>query len=120
MVLNVVRLGVGLLLLMGVNIFLGSVNALFTQEFDKKKLAQGAIKAGAIVFCFIVTYMAGWLNPTVVVMTVEGAGEVNLLTAVVLVITGGFLFYGKEVVLKLAALVKCKIAAGELPDGSKR
>lgn len=113
MTIDALLLGIGLLLLIVVNIVLGSIDALLSEAFDFEKFKRGVIKGGVVAICFAITYLVGWLCPNVLAVYINGQ-SVNLLTAVYLVIMAGFLFYAKEVVLKLALFVNGKISVGEL------
>lgn len=113
MTIDVIRLGLGLLLLIAVNIVLGSIDAWLSGQFDKPKLLRGICKGAVVALCFAVTYLVGWLNPEVVAISINGQA-VTLLTAVYLIIMAGFLFYAAEVIGKLAGFVKGKVKVGEL------
>ncbi len=113
MTIHALRLGLGLLALIAVNIVLGSVDAFLAKSFDRGKFLRGVIKGAIVALCFAATYLVGWANPDVLAVTINGEA-VNLLTAVTLVIMAGFLFYAKEVVLKLATFVHGKLDTGEL------
>lgn len=117
MTLDILRLGLGLLVLVIVNIVLGSVDALLSGKFDRHKFLCGIIKGGIVVLCFAATYLVGWLNPGVVAVSINGQ-EVNLLTAVYTAIMAGFLFYAAQVVGKLTGLVRGKLEVGELTPGN--
>lgn len=110
---DVIRLGIGLAILIVVNIVLGSVDALLSGEFDKRKFWRGVCKGVIVALCFVATYLVGWLNPDVLAVTINGQSA-NLLTAVYLVIMSGFLFYAQEVIRKLVAFVSGKLDVGEL------
>lgn len=113
MTIDALRLGMGLLTLIAVNIILGSIDALLSGSFDPGKCRRGIIKGIIVALCFAATYLVGWINPNVLAVTINGQ-SVNLLTAVYLVIMAGFLFYAKEVIMKLASFVYGKLAIGEL------
>lgn len=113
MTIDALRLGLGLLILIAVNIILGSIDALLSATFDPGKCRRGIIKGVIVALCFTATYLVGWINPDVLAVTINGQ-SVNLLTAVYLVIMAGFLFYAKEVIMKLASFVYGKLAIGEL------
>lgn len=110
---DALRLGLGLLTLIAVNIILGSIDALLSATFDPGKCRRGIIKGIIVAMCFAATYLVGWINPDVLAVTINGQ-SVNLLTAVYLVIMTGFLHYTKEVITKLASIVYGKMAIGEL------
>ena len=112
MTIDIIRLGLGLILLILVNIILGSVDAWLSGEFDGPKFRRGVTKGAIVAMCFAITYLVGWLNPDVVAISINGQA-VNLLTAVYLVIMAGFLFYAYEVIGKLAGFVKGKLKTGE-------
>lgn len=112
MTIDIIRLGLGLLLLIVVNIVLGGVDAMLSGEFDKPKFWRGVAKGTIVAVCFAITYLVGWLNPAVVAISINGQA-VNLLTAVYLVIMAGFLFYAYEVIGKLAGFIKGKLKVGE-------
>ncbi|MEG1593614.1 MAG: hypothetical protein RR350_04325 [Oscillibacter sp.] len=103
--IEILMLAVGLAVLIVVNIILGCVSALFEQAFDKQRLFRGVVKGLIVAVCFGLVYLVGWLNPDVVAVTIDGTA-VNLLMAVYMILMAGFLFYAKEVCLKLAAFVK--------------
>ena len=64
MTTSIIHLAVGLVLLVAVNIVLGSLNALFDGSFDKVKLRNGIIKGIIVAACFIAFYMAGSVSYT--------------------------------------------------------
>ena len=110
--LSTLNLAKGLIILIIVNITLGSFSALFNQAFDWKKLFQGIIKGTIIAICFFATYYAGHLNPDIIAVNVNGE-EVNLLTACYLILFSGFVFYAGQVSVKFVSLIKGHITIGE-------
>ena len=60
---TIIRLAIGLVLLVAVNVVLGSLNALFDGTFDRIKCRNGVIKGVIIAACFVAFYVAGRLNP---------------------------------------------------------
>lgn len=116
MTIDAIRLGLGLLLLIAVNIVLGSIDAVLSGQFDRPKFRRGIAKGLIVALCFIVTYAVGWLNPDIMAVSINGQ-SVNLLTAVYIVIMAGFLFYAKEVLVKLVTFVKGRLEVGELTVG---
>lgn len=114
---DVICLGIGLAILIVVNIVLGSVDALLSGEFDKRKFWRGVYKGAIVALCFVSTYLVGWLNPDIVAISINGQA-VNLLTAVYLVVMAGFLFYAYEVIGKLASFVHGKVKVEEHALGS--
>jgi len=102
---QVLYLGIALLSLVVINIILGSVTGLFQQQFDKTKLGQGIIKGIIIVGCFISVCYIGKLTPNVVVINVNNIA-VDLATATHMLILSSYLWYSKEVLIKLSSFVK--------------
>ena len=50
---TIIRLAIGLVLLVAVNVVLGSLNALFDGTFDRIKCRNGVIKGIIIAACFV-------------------------------------------------------------------
>ena len=55
---TIIRLAIGLVLLVAVNVVLGSLNALFDGTFDRIKCRNGVIKGIIIAACFVAFYVA--------------------------------------------------------------
>ncbi|MCI6055510.1 DUF2800 domain-containing protein [Dysosmobacter sp.] len=114
MTTSIIHLAVGLVLLVAVNIVLGSLNALFDGSFDKVKLRNGTIKGIIVAACFIAFYMAGWLNPDIIAIDVDGQ-TVNLMTASNLALLTAYVLYAKDVFVKLKNLILSK-TSGTPPE----
>lgn len=113
------RLGIALVILICANILLGSFNSWFSEQFDKQKFWKGVKKGIAVIMIFTAVYFAGWLVPEMQAAIIGGE-TVNLTTAMFYVVLAGFLWYAKEVLTKLAALIGGKIRIEELTtDRSK-
>ena len=110
--LSTLNLAKGLVILIVVNIILGSSSAWFNQVFEWKKLYQGLIKGTIIAICFFATYYAGYINPDIIAVNVNGE-EVNLLTACYMILLSGFVFYATQVSIKFWTFIKGKISIGE-------
>lgn len=104
---TIIRLAVGLVLLVAVNIVLGSLDALFDGTFDKTKCRNGIIKGIIIAVCFIAFYVAGRLNPDIVAIDIDGE-TVNVATAANLAMVTAYVLYAKDVFSKLSKLVLSK------------
>lgn len=111
--LAILKLGAGLLLLITSNIALGSVSAIIDKNWNWKVFWKGVIKGAFAVFSFIAVYFAGWLNPELVIIEVDGQ-TVNLVTAVYLVLLAGFAFYASAVLIKLKNIITLNTAAKEI------
>lgn len=114
MTASVIHLAIGLVLLVAVNIMLGSMSALFDGTFDKVKLRNGIIKGIIVAACFIAFYMAGWLNPGIIAIDVDGQ-TVNLMTASNLALLTAYVLYAKDVFVKLKNMILSK-TSGTPPE----
>ena len=94
---TIIRLAIGLVLLVAVNVVLGSLNALF----------NGVIKGIIIAACFVAFYVAGRLNPDIVAIDIDGE-TVNVATAANLAMVTAYVLYAKDVFSKLSKLVLSK------------
>lgn len=103
----IIRLGVGLVLLVSINVALGSMKALFDGTFDKKKLVKGIGKGALVAACFVSFYAAGRLNPDIVAIEIEGE-VVNVATAANLSMVTAYILYAKDAFTKLTKLVLSK------------
>lgn len=111
---SVLRLAIGLVLLVVINIVLGSLDALFSGEFDPVRLRNGAIKGAVVAACFVGFYMSGYLNPDIIAIEVDGQ-TVNLMTAANLALLTAYALYAKDVFLKLKDMILSK-TSGKPPD----
>lgn len=104
---QMLRLGIGLLGLILINILLGSINSLFSKDFDKTKFYKGFLKGFIVILSFFGTYGIGVINPDVITMNINDV-DVNLVTAIHLTVLGAFIAYGKQVIEKLSTFVSLK------------
>ena len=108
---NTLYLGISLLVLATLNIILGSVSSLFKKEFNITKFWQGIAKSLIVVFCFISVVLVGQLLPNILLINIDG-NEVNLANATYLLMLSGYIFYGKEVLVKLSGFIKGNFKIG--------
>ena len=102
---TIIRLAIGLVLLVAVNVVLGSLNALFDGTFDRIKCRNGVIKGIIIAACFVAFYVAGRLNPDIVAIDIDGE-TVNVATAANLAMVTAYVLYAKDVFSKLSKLIR--------------
>lgn len=119
-----IRLAVGLVLLIAANIALGSINAIIACEWDLVKFRNGCIKGGVIALALIAVYFAGYLNPDLMVVEVDGQ-TVNLMTAVSLAMLAAFTAYAVDVLKKLKDMLStttpgADAAPAALPAGKSK
>ena len=82
------------------NIALGSINAIIDGEWDQTKFRNGCIKSAVVAAALVAVYFAGYLNPDLMVVEVDGQ-TVNLMTAVSLAMLAAFTAYAVDVLKKL-------------------
>ena len=98
--MTTIRLAAGLILVILANIALGSTGAIIEGDWDKVKFRNGCIKGGVVAVALIAVYFAGYLNPNLMVVEIDGQ-TVNLMTAVSLVMLAAFTAYAVDVIKKL-------------------
>lgn len=98
--MTTIRLAAGLILVILANIALGSTSAIIEGNWDKVKFRNGCIKGGVVAVALIAVYFAGYLNPNLMVIDIDGQ-TVNLMTAVSLVMLAAFTAYAVDVIKKL-------------------
>lgn len=100
-------LGGSLLILVIVNIILGSISGLFKQQFDKTKFCHGLIKGSIIVICFCLVLIVGKANAGILVVNVNDQ-TVDLATATQMLMTTSYAWYGLEIYKKMTGLLSGK------------
>jgi hypothetical protein len=111
--LDTIRLAAGLIILIVVNIVLGSLSAMFHDSFNSKKFIQGFTKAGIVIVCFAATYLVGYMNPGIVAIEVNGV-QVTVMTGIYLIVLVGYYHYAKQVFEKLVAIVRGNVFLNEV------
>lgn len=101
------RLGGGLLCLIFSHIAIGSIRAIITREWNWKTFWNGVIKGVIVIVSFVAVWFAGWLNPDLVIVEIDGQ-TVNLEMAVYMVLLSGFTYYAIMVIKKLKDIVTNK------------
>jgi hypothetical protein len=101
---QIIRHAAGLIILMSVNIILGSLGSAFVKCFEWKRLGIGIFKSIIVLICFAATYIAGYLNPDILAINI-GDVEANVMTALNIVVLFGYIHYAKQVIEKLAAML---------------
>ena len=111
--MQILYLGLSLISLIVINIVLGSVTSIFQKQFDKTKLFQGVIKGLVVTACFVAVIYVGKLTPNIIVINVNGI-NVDLFTATHMLMLSSYIFYGKEVLIKLSSFVSGKYKTEEI------
>ena len=98
--MTTIRIAAGLILVILANIALGSTSAIIEGNWDKVNFRNGCIKGCVVAVALIAVYFAGYLNPNLMVIDIDGQ-TVNLMTAVSLVMLAAFTAYAVDVIKKL-------------------
>jgi hypothetical protein len=104
--LEIVKATFALLILIVVNITLGSLKSLFDRTFNWAKFWQGVLKGSIIFVCLVGIYVAGLLNP-IAAIVINGQA-VSLMVAVNIIIISTFLFYAVQVIDKAIKILRNK------------
>lgn len=110
--IEILRLGGGLLLLVVANIALGSIKAAMNREWDTRTFVNGLIKGAIVIGAFAAVYGAGWLNPDLAVVEIDGQ-QVTLSMGVFMILVVGFTYYAGKVLLKLKDIITAKVSSSE-------
>lgn len=103
---QMIYLAAGLLGLILINILLGSISSFLERKFDLEIFVNGLIKGIIVIVSFAGVYLIGFFVPDILI-EINGQ-EFTLLMAVNIIVFGGFVFYAKEVLVKLSAFVNAK------------
>ena len=97
-----IKIIIGLVSAMLANVLLGVTLAKLKQEFKKEKLLSGLVKYLGIILGVLLMYIAGYLNPDIVVANIV---EVNLMTGIEVLFISGIIYYGMQDLIKLKNLL---------------
>jgi len=86
----------GLLLVILANMLLGSVTSIINKKFNWKKLGKGSIKGAVVVVSIGLLWLAGLLNPNVVVLD-----DYTITMGVEIITMASFIWYASQAILKL-------------------
>ncbi|HAN20435.1 MAG: hypothetical protein A2Y15_08765 [Clostridiales bacterium GWF2_36_10] len=111
-------LAIGLLILIMVNIILGSMKGFLNKSFDWDKCRKGIYKNGIIFICLTLVYLAGYLNQDIIAIEV-GELKVNLMQATYYTILASYLYYAADVIKKISKNLKSGTINAEKPPDIK-
>lgn len=95
---------IGLFALMLSNIVLDVTIKTFTEQFDFKSFFKIILKSMIILIASLLIYYAGYLNPTILVVTLNNV-EMNLVDSLKMIYIAGIMFYGFNCIKKLSKLI---------------
>lgn len=90
------------------NILLCATLAKIKCMFSKDKLLKSFVKYISLILGVALIYIAGMLNANIIVAKIDGI-SVNLISAIKILFTFGFIYYGGQSLTKLKDLLKIKI-----------
>lgn len=99
-----IKIIIGLVSVMIANVLLGVTLAKLKQEFKKEKLLSGLVKYLGIFLGISLMYLAGYLNPDIIVANINNV-EVNLLSSIEVLFISGIVYYGMQDLIKLKDLL---------------
>ena len=99
-----IKIIIGLVSVMIANVLLGVTLAKLKQEFKKEKLLSGLVKYLGIFLGISLMYLAGYLNPDIIVTNINNV-EVNLLSGIEVLFISGIVYYGMQDLIKLKNLL---------------
>lgn len=99
---------IGLICLMISNIILGSSISIFDSNFDIKIFFKGIIKVIFLSISLLLIYYAGYLNPDIIVVNINGL-DLNIIDAVKSIFIMGIVYYGYQDLSKVIDILKIKV-----------
>lgn len=99
-----IKIVIGLISVMLANVLLGVTLAKLKQDFKKEKLLSGLVKYLGIILGVLLMYLAGYLNPNIIVANINNV-EVNLMTGIEVLFISGIVYYGVQDLIKLKNLL---------------
>ena len=109
---DTVLLAAGLLILVGVNVALGTLNSWINETFDNKKLWNGVKKGGVVAVCFAAFYVVGQMNPKIAAIDIQGS-KINVGNAADILMVSAYVLYAKDVFAKLYKMILGKTPGEE-------
>ena len=103
--LDTVKLGIGLIILMCVNIVMGMVNSFFSSNFQTEKVLKGLGKSIILILCFCATYMAGLLNKETLSIGLGEGEPVDIIDAMHALLLAGYFMYSKKVITQMGEII---------------
>ena len=99
-----IKVSISLLSVMFANVLLGVTLAKLKQKFKKEKLLNGLVKYASVLIGISLMYLAGYLNPNIIVANINNV-EVNLMTGIEVLFISGIVYYGMQNLIKLKNLL---------------
>ena len=98
------QFAIGLVVLVGVNVLLGTLDSRIKETFDGKKFWNGIKKGSVIALCVAAFYVVGRLVPDVAAVEIQGK-KVTVGIAADILLTSAYVLYAKDVFTKLYAMI---------------
>ena len=111
---DTILLAVGLLMLVGINVALGTWNSKINGTFDEVKFWNGIKKGCVVAVCFAAFYLVGQIEPGYTVIEINER-TFTVGTAADILMTSAYVLYAKDVFDKLY-----KMIIGETPGAEQK
>ena len=109
---------IGLILIMGANIVLGTSLAQLKEAFNNKSFYSGIYKAVSIIISVILMYICSILNKDIIIATINGINY-DLLNLIKFISQAGIMYYGLQSMQKVIQIIGLKINLIENIPGKK-
>lgn len=109
---------IGLMLIMGANIVLGTSLAQLKETFNNKSFYSGIYKAVSIIIAVILMYICSILNENVISISTK-YGNYNIIDLMKFVAQTGIIYYGTQSIQKIITIIGLKINLIENIPGKK-
>jgi len=100
-----VNLIVGLIILIIVNGVLDQIDCFFEKNFDWQSLMKDCVKGFLVFICFLATYLVGYINPDLIVISMFEDRDLNLEDAIAIMAISAYFIYAKQIIEKLFAYI---------------
>lgn len=111
-----IKIIIGLICVMLANVLLGVTLAKLKRQFKKEKLLNGLVKYLGIIIGVLLMYIAGYLNPNIIVANINSV-EVNLMTGIEVLFMSGIIYYGMQDLIKLKNLLGLSNDISSIDEG---
>ena len=107
-----IKIIIGLVCAMLANIVLGSSIAKLKKEWNISTFLNGLSKAGFIVLGAGLMYLCGYLNPSILSISIDNVSY-NIIDAMKIMFISGIVYYSAKDITKLRELLKIPTKAEE-------
>ncbi|MBQ6282301.1 MAG: phage holin family protein [Bacilli bacterium] len=103
-----IKIIIGLICVMISNVLLGCSLATIKKEWNKNKFLNGLFKAFFIIISCILLYLCSYLNPNILIISIDG-NNLNLIDGMKVIFISGISLYGYNDLIKLKEMFTIKV-----------